>query len=576
MNEYYRAIAIDYDGTLTDSGAPANSVLDAVADARGMGLRVVLVTGRILDELRHAFPAVDEHFDAVVGENGAVVAIGRDNYVLSDPVEPELDAALAARSATSRRGQVLLATQVRHENAVQDAIHALGLDCQLVRNRHELMVLPPGVSKGTGLARALEMLEVSCRNAIGIGDAENDHSLLAMCEFGVAVGNAVDGLKRHADLVLDTPDGAGVVALIEALVHDEEAEFRSPRRNVVIGQFADGGTARIPSAQINLLVTGRSKSGKSFAAGAIAEQLIESGYSVCVIDPEGDYSSLATVHGVECLGTTGSLPDVDQVRRFVKHHLGSVVVDLSLFDRAEHAACIESLLRELEQDRKATGLPHWIIIDEAHHALGLPGALDSFLDSGQKGLCLVTYQPQVFGERLVNAIDFVLAVPGGKRLAGPDPLAELERMFDLPAATATQEVQDREALLISVGDRRDVRRLQLVQRRTTHVRHRHKYMKGELPDHLHFVFRASDGKSSATATNVQEFCDLARDSTAAAVDYHARRNDFSRWISMALQEQELATTVSTLENRYIASHHTAMDLATLSRALVRAITNYYA
>ena len=42
----------------------------------------------------------------------------------------------------------------------------------------------------------------------------------------------------------------------------------------------------------NVLVTGDAKSGKSWVAGLLCEQLILHGYCVCVIDPEGDYSSL--------------------------------------------------------------------------------------------------------------------------------------------------------------------------------------------------------------------------------------------------------------------------------------------
>ena len=66
--------------------------------------------------------------------------------------------------------------------------------------RGELMILPSGVSKGTGVHHALGTLGISPHSAIGLGDAENDLSLLSTCELGVAVGNAVDSLRAHADL----------------------------------------------------------------------------------------------------------------------------------------------------------------------------------------------------------------------------------------------------------------------------------------------------------------------------------------------------------------------------------------
>ena len=62
------------------------------------------------------------------------------------------------------------------------------------------MILPAGVTKGSGLLEALGELGLSQHNTIGVGDAENDHSLLEVCEIGVAVANAVDAIRAHADV----------------------------------------------------------------------------------------------------------------------------------------------------------------------------------------------------------------------------------------------------------------------------------------------------------------------------------------------------------------------------------------
>ena len=53
------------------------------------------------------------------------------------------------------------------------------------------MRLPPsGVNKATGLAAALDELGLSPHNAVGVGDAENDHAFLAACECAVAVSSS--------------------------------------------------------------------------------------------------------------------------------------------------------------------------------------------------------------------------------------------------------------------------------------------------------------------------------------------------------------------------------------------------
>jgi hydroxymethylpyrimidine pyrophosphatase-like HAD family hydrolase len=59
MSAAVQAIALDYDGTLTETDRPATDALEAVRETRRRGQAVVLVTGRILAELRAVFPAVE-------------------------------------------------------------------------------------------------------------------------------------------------------------------------------------------------------------------------------------------------------------------------------------------------------------------------------------------------------------------------------------------------------------------------------------------------------------------------------------------------------------------------------------
>ena len=69
---YFRAVALDYDGTLAE-GEIAPDTLAALAEARARGIRVILVTGRIISELWGVFAGFEDRLDAVVAENGAVM-----------------------------------------------------------------------------------------------------------------------------------------------------------------------------------------------------------------------------------------------------------------------------------------------------------------------------------------------------------------------------------------------------------------------------------------------------------------------------------------------------------------------
>jgi hypothetical protein len=196
MSDYFRAVAVDYDGTLTEEAAPDDAVLAALARTRSSGQRVLLVTGRRLEELVQVFPAALQTFDAIVAENGGVVwnpALG--TRTVAHPVPAELDPALALRGVPFERGRVLVATDASWDQTVFQEIARLGLEVQLVRNRGALMLLPPGISKGTGLLEALSELGISPHSTLAVGDADpskSSHSLAAMT-YAPASGTTKSG-----------------------------------------------------------------------------------------------------------------------------------------------------------------------------------------------------------------------------------------------------------------------------------------------------------------------------------------------------------------------------------------------
>ena len=113
---------------------------------------------------------------------------------------------------------MILSTREPHEKEVLDAIRQLGLEMQLIFNKGAVMVLPSGVNKATGLSAALSRLKLSPHNAVGVGDAENDHAFLNLCECSVATANALESLKAHADIVLERADGEGVAELAQSIL----------------------------------------------------------------------------------------------------------------------------------------------------------------------------------------------------------------------------------------------------------------------------------------------------------------------------------------------------------------------
>lgn len=210
----------DYDGTLAHHGELLGRTVSALERLIASGRRVVLVTGRELDDLRSVCPRLDL-FEYVVAENGALLyhPSTAEVHALAPRPSDDFVERLKARGVERvSRGRVIVATWEPFGTIVLETIRDLGLELQVIFNKGAVMVLPSGVSKATGLAIALERLGIAPERAVGIGDAENDHALLAFCGCAVAVSNALQSLKDEADVVTRSSHGDGVIEVIESLI----------------------------------------------------------------------------------------------------------------------------------------------------------------------------------------------------------------------------------------------------------------------------------------------------------------------------------------------------------------------
>src|SRR5262249_11952320 len=167
----YLVLATDYDGTLAKDGQVDEPTVAALERLRDSGRRLILVTGRELDELLGIFPQVDL-FERVVAENGGLLyrPAGREEEGVAGQAPAALIEAIRKRGVRPLSvGRSIIATREPHHGAVLEAIHELGLEWQVIFNKGAVMVLPSGVNKATGLAVALKELNLSPHNTAGIG-----------------------------------------------------------------------------------------------------------------------------------------------------------------------------------------------------------------------------------------------------------------------------------------------------------------------------------------------------------------------------------------------------------------------
>jgi hydroxymethylpyrimidine pyrophosphatase-like HAD family hydrolase len=235
----YLGLAVDFDGTLATDGRVDDATVAALLRLRASGRRLVMETGRELPDLHATFARVDL-FDRVVAENGGLLyrPSSGATTALGPAPAPAFVAALRARGVVASVGAVIVATGQPHRDAVCAVIRELRLDLDVIVNKGALMILPAGVNKGSGVARAAADLSLELGALVGVGDAENDAALLRACGVGVAVANALPSLKAHADVVMRGARGAGVAEVIDRLLASDLAEITPRRRD------EDGGAAR--------------------------------------------------------------------------------------------------------------------------------------------------------------------------------------------------------------------------------------------------------------------------------------------------------------------------------------------
>lgn len=553
----FGVLALDYDGTIARDGVLDPEVKAAIMEARARGIVVVIVTGRILSELKQV--AGDLGFvDAVVAENGAVLAFpnGHTWLIGHPPPQPFLDE-LRRLGIEAKTGLCIVEAAADSAPQILDVIRSLELPLVLLFNRSRLMILPQAISKGTGLREALNAFRLSVHNAIAIGDAENDHDLLAACEIAVAVGWGSPVLQKEADEILPGTGPRAVATYIQRTAQEMRLPLgRIGRHRMALGTADDGRPIALAVHGRNFLVVGDPQSGKSWASGLACEQMILQGYCLCVIDPEGDYGTLESLPGVVVMGGEDQPPELPDVARALRHFDLSVVLDLSRILYEDKVRYLNALLPMLAALRRTTGLPHRIVVDEAHYFLHEPNVKE-LLDFDLNAYTLVTYRPSDLHPDLRRGFEAVIV----KRLTRPEEVQTLLTMVgnkgvEQEWTTTLGALADDEAALLPVIEEAEgkLRRFKLLPRLTPHVRHKTKYLDVQLAGGQEFVFTDNGRTIGPPARSLKQFVLSLPNTPATSLDGHARRGDFSRWIEVIFHDHRLASDVRKVEQRYRLGH----------------------
>jgi hydroxymethylpyrimidine pyrophosphatase-like HAD family hydrolase len=541
----YLIAAFDYDGTIAHHGGVSEKVIDALERLKASKRKIILVTGRELDELKTVFPAHNV-FDRIVAENGALIynpSTLEERLLGEVPPQSFIEDLKKNNVAPLSVGRVIVATWEPHQHTVLEAIKRSGIERQVIFNKGAVMILPAGINKAKGLDAVLKELNFCLHNVVAAGDAENDSAMLQAAECAVAVQNALPALKEAADWVTDSDHGDGIIELIDQLLKDdlESLDPKLRRHHLVLGKTFDGQEYSIQPHRGGVLLAGTSGGGKSTLTTFFMESLSEKKYQFCLVDPEGDYDEFK---GAITIGDAEHLPVIEEVIELLKNPLQNVVINTLAIPMHDRPQFFNKLMEAMVGLRKTLGHPHWFIFDEAHHLM--PAEVENSFFNIPKDLnnfILVTTEPDLINPTVMDQINLVVAI-------GDDPVSTLRKYAEVKKmlfdSSAVKPLEKGEAWVWE-SDKgkpfpvRSERPQQLLKR------HKKKYAAGDMQENS-FYFTGPSQKLKLKANNLMMFMQMAEGVDDDTWTYHLGRKDYSNWFRNSLHDDELADFAEKIEN----------------------------
>lgn len=292
----YKLLVLDVDGTLLNSeGVLSKRTIMTLRKVQQTGIHIVLASGRptygILSIARQLDFATYGGY--IISYNGAQIIDARDGRILFEKrVNPEMLPFIERKAAqygfdlftydedyiistSDTNSHILREAEVNGMKVRKTENFSIEIDfcpakCMLVNDSPEaiaeleekwrkrlygeldvllsetyfLEVVAPNVNKANTLGVLMEMLGVKTEEVIAIGDGVCDVGMIQQAALGIAMGNAVDSVKRCADAVTLTNDMDGVaVALEKAILSDVQIshisleELNARGKNALMGNL---------------------------------------------------------------------------------------------------------------------------------------------------------------------------------------------------------------------------------------------------------------------------------------------------------------------------------------------------
>lgn len=221
-----KTFAVDIDGTITENGGGRINLeaLGALRHLKNMGHNVIFVTGRSSIEgfLLSVFGGTTK---IAVGENGGCITLDTNEHIKLGNIETckqalqifqnEIDN-VKEKPVFPRMTEVVL-ERTFDLNLAQQIVSEKNLDVLLSDSQYAFHINSSGIDKGYGFKEIMKRLSISKDDVIAIGDSATDVPLFQIAKTSIALGNASEDVKAHANMVMSAKAGDGVIEALDKL-----------------------------------------------------------------------------------------------------------------------------------------------------------------------------------------------------------------------------------------------------------------------------------------------------------------------------------------------------------------------
>lgn len=282
IRQQYEMLVLDIDGTLTNSRKEVSkATAKAVIDLQERGKTVVLASGRCFAGIRETAAEIDlEKYDSyILAFNGAAIMNSRTKELVynvqlpADMIAPLYEAACQMDLGISVYHGEEIVTGRRIDPYIKTDARACNMTIREVDNFPEFVdfpvnkcllsgepskmekilpelkerfsdrisvfrsdpcyieMMPKNIDKAYSLGKLLDKLGLSKEKMVCVGDSYNDITMIEYAGLGVAMGNALDEVKKKANFVTDSNDEDGIVKVIEEYFTDDDKEIAEDVKN---------------------------------------------------------------------------------------------------------------------------------------------------------------------------------------------------------------------------------------------------------------------------------------------------------------------------------------------------------